>query len=108
MINLKNLITEGSKKVTIPFRHVQKGGKEDDQKVDFSVHIHNHVITFLPKTSKDLDKINYLGHTKDDMSVLIKNHVKRTSKVELVPDTYYPGAGYGFNINYDKIISQIK
>lgn len=109
MINLKQLLTE-DKKVKIKFRKVLPGGKDASRDVEFSVYMWNGPrVIFLPKSSKDLDKLDELDLYKEDIAVLIENRVNSQFKeVEFKYDRRYHGAGYGFTINFEKILNKIK
>ena len=108
MIKLKNLISE-SKKLKLNFRNVLPGGIDASVDVEFSAIIVDDRFVFLPKTSKDLDKIDTLKLYKEDVAVLIENRINSQFKeVEFKYDKSYQGAGYGFNIDLNKILNKLK
>ncbi len=105
MIKLKSLITESGKNIKI----LIKGKKgEVDQLVTFAVHESDGVFVLLPKTSKELDKLDLTEH--DSSVETMKEYLKKSTNIEFKWDLQYNsrGAGYGFKINYDKIINKIK
>lgn len=111
MIQLKQLLTEGNKIIKMNFRKVLPGGIDSSRNVEFSVFTWSEParFIFLPKTSKDLDKIDELNLRWEDVGVLIENRLNDQFKeVEFKHDRKYHGAGYGFVINYDKILNKIK
>ena len=72
MINLKQLLTE-DKKVKIKFRKVLPGGKDASRDVEFSVYMWDGPrVIFLPKSSKDLDKLDELDFTINFEKILNK------------------------------------
>ena len=105
MINLKSLIAESSKNIKL----LIKGKKGDPyQLVSFSVHESDGVFVLLPKSSKELDKLDLLDH--DEVVESLKTHLKRMTDLEFKWDLNYNnhGAGYGFKLNYEYIIKKIK
>lgn len=110
MIQLKTLLTEQVTNITVPFKGVKPGGLDGDISVNFTVHIApiSGIISFMPKTSKDLDLIKSMGLHDESISILLRNHLKRKSKlvIKIAPD--YKGAGYGFRMDFDEVIKKIK
>lgn len=105
MIKLKSLLTEGSKNVKI----LINGNKGDiDQNVAFSVYESDNVFVFLPKTSKDLDKIDLVNH--DNVVDSLLSYLKKHTNLEFKWDLGYNsrGAGYGFKMDLDKILKKLK
>ena len=108
MIKLKALLTEG-KVVKFNFRNVLPGGIDASVDVQFSINTFNDRIIALPKTSKDLDKLDTLNLYREDIGVLLENDINRKFKeVEFEYDKSYQGAGYGFTINLDKLVRKLK
>lgn len=109
MINLKKLIVE-AKQVKLHFRNVLPGGIEADEDIQFSVSVYNDRIIYIPKTSKDLDKIDSLNYTnRDSLGDLIAVIINRQFKeIELKYDDTYVGAGFGFVVDLEKILKKIK
>lgn len=108
MINLKALITE-SKNTKLHFRNVLPGGIEADEDVLFSVNAYNGRITLLPKSNKELDKLDRLGFSnRDSLGDLIAVILNRPLKdVELKYDDSYPGAGFGFIVDLEKLVKKL-
>lgn len=103
MINLKNLITEGNKNVKVLIR----GGKEaGDTLVHFSVYTTNDLFVFLPKTHKMLDAL--IPYDESDTAKSIETYLKLHTKLDFDYNPSYVGAGYGFTLNFDKILKQLK
>ncbi len=114
MISLTSLmksgiqLNESSKKIKIPFRAV-KGGLDHDQVVEFQLNVreNNGTFQFLPATSKEMDKLDELDLHEDVIQILIKNHIKKTSKIILEPISGN-GPGFDFRLDYGVIINKIK
>jgi hypothetical protein len=105
MINLKSLITESTKNIKI----LVKGKRGDiDQYVSFTVFVQSGVFVLLPKTSKDLDKLDLVNHD-DAVDSMIK-YLKKNTKIDFQWSLHYNsvGAGYGFEIDYNKLLNQLK
>jgi len=102
MINLKNLITEGNKNVKV----LIKGGKDGDTLVHFSVYTTNDLFVFLPKTSKMLDVL--MPYNETDIGKSIETYLKKHTNLQFDYNPTYVGAGYGFTLNFDKILSKLK
>ena len=108
MINLKQLITEG-KVIKLPFRKVLPGGIDAGFEALFSVYAHDSRIALIPKSSKELDKLDTLDFHREDIGVLIKNRLNDQFKeVKFNYDKNYQGAGYGFTIDMHSIIKKLK
>lgn len=108
MINLKQLIVEG-KKVKYEFRNVLPGGIDASVQVEFQVNSYDNKLVVLPKTSKDLDKINTLNLYREDIGVLLENRINDSFKeVEFNYDKTYQGAGYGFVVNLENLVKKLK
>jgi hypothetical protein len=108
MIKLKQLISEG-KKVKYNFRNVLPGGIDASVDVEFSAMVSDNRFIFLPKTSKDLDKIETLNLDRSSIEILLENRINEKLKgIELVRDKTYQGAGYGFVIDLNKILNKLK
>jgi len=104
MINLKQLINESTKNIKV----VIKGNRGDvDQNVAFTVFVQNGVFVFLPKSSKDLDKLELVEHN-NAVDAMLK-YLKRTTKIDFEWSLHYnsTGAGYGFELDYNKLLNQL-
>lgn len=66
------------------------------------------VIAFIPKTSKDLDKIDSLGNTsKLDICEQLAIFATKKTKIEFIPFEDYVGAGYAIKINVDDLVKKL-
>ena len=63
----------------------------------------------VPKSNKELDKLDRLGYSNRDMlGDLIAVILNRPLKdVELKYDDSYPGAGYGFIVDLEKLVKKL-
>ena len=102
MINLKQLITEGSKSVKIYF----KVKESSTQNGAFSVFEYDGVFVFLPKTSKDLDKLELVEY--NTLVETLLDYLKKQTSLQFDWDPTYRGAGYGFNLNLNQILNKLK
>lgn len=104
MINLKNLITENTKTIKVLIKSRERG----DQNVSFLVFIQGDVFVFLPKSSKDLDKLEKVDH--DNIVDSILSYLKKHTKLDFNWSVSYNqhGAGYGFEMDHNKIIGLLK
>jgi tricorn protease-like protein len=108
MIKLKQLISEG-KKVKYNFRNVLPGGIDASVDVEFSVMVYDNRFIFLPKTSKDLDKIETLNLDRSAIEILLENRVNDKLKgIELTRDKTYQGAGYALILDLNQILNKLK
>lgn len=104
MIKLKDLITENTKVIKV----LLKSRKQGDQNVSFLTFTQNEVFVFLPKSNKDLDKIDKLE--QDDVVDSILLYLKKHTKIDFTWSLSYnrSGAGYGFEMDHNKIIGMLK
>jgi len=101
MINLKELINEGTKNVKLLVRN----RTNTDELVQFSVYTTNDLFIFLPKSSKMLDILEEV-----DESVIAKSiemYLKKRTNLVFDYNPTYIGAGYGFTLNFDKILTKL-
>lgn len=102
-------MTEGSGKSTFNFRNVKRGGVDASVDVEFSIHLSDSTFVFIPKSSKELDKIDTLPLDKVEVGLLMENRINAQFKeIEFKLNKNYSGAGYGFSIDLDKILNRIK
>lgn len=110
-IKLKALITEGSLKKKLPFLNPDKTGKEFIY-IQFTIMSHGNRITLIPSTSKDLDNIATLDMSDHEMQINLLdkflNGGNRLTNIEFIVDDSYKGAGFGYNVNLDKIAKKLK
>lgn len=67
------------------------------------------VISFIPKTSKDLDKRDQLGNTsKRDICKQLAIYAMKKTKLKFEPFDGDEGAGYSITLNVDDIIKKLK
>lgn len=104
MIKLKELITENTKTIKVLVKNKNLG----DQNISFLVFIQSEVFVFLPKSSKDLDKIINVEHENVIDSII--SYLKKHTKLDFEWSTSYnsSGAGYGFEMNHNKILGMLK
>jgi len=103
MINLRQLITENTKHVKI----LIKGNRgEVDQLVSFMIYVDSGTIVFLPKTSKDLDKLDLIDN--EIVGDSLTNYLKKSIKLDFKWDVSHNAtrAGYGFAFDYDKLLNK--
>lgn len=102
MISLKSLLTEG-KRVNIPIT---------GEKITFTMMIgRDGRVIFLPSSSAELDKIDGMRSewgSSDAINNEIKLYLEKQLKVPFEHDRDYPGSGYAFTIDLDKLISKLK
>ena len=99
MINLKSLLTENTKNVKISIKSVS---------VAFLIFIQGNTFVLLPKTSKDLDKLDLVIH--DDIADTLLKYLEKQTKLNFKWSNSYNnyGAGYGFDLDLDKIMEKLK
>jgi len=104
MINLKSLLKENTKNVKILIRNKVLG----DQNVSFLIFIQGSTFILLPKSSKDLDKLEPMIHQDivDGLLTYLEKHTKLSFKWSISYNTH--GAGYGFDLDLDKIMEKLK
>ena len=108
MINLKQLITEG-KRIKLNFRNVLPGGIDASVDVEFQVNSYDGRLLILPKTSKDLDKLDTLLLDREGIAIIIENRINDQFKeIEFKRDNTYQGAGYGFTVDLEKVVKKLK
>tara|TARA_Y100000401_G_C8272165_1_gene198922 strand:+ start:273 stop:608 length:336 start_codon:yes stop_codon:yes gene_type:complete len=67
------------------------------------------VISFIPRTSKDLDKKDQLGNTsKSDVSKQLAKFAEKKTKLKFNSFDGYEGAGYAITLDVESIIKKIK
>lgn len=66
------------------------------------------VIAFIPKTSKDLDKIDSLGNTsKLDICKQLAIFAMKKTKMFFVPFEDYVGAGYAIKLDMTDLVKKL-
>ena len=103
MIKLKNILNENA---PIVFPHPEDGSRV----AAFSVNQNftkdsKHLIIFMAKTSKDLDKIQGMGDTIK--TAILEYANKQFREIQFVMDTDYEGAGYAIRIDLEPIIKKL-
>lgn len=117
MIKLKDILYEGYGGHTVKIHIRSLDRNKSDQYPAFLVKLAGNyqdepIIQFIPKSSKDLDKIKELGD--DDASIKeavlksLKAFAEKKTKQQFFMYNQYPGAGYGLIMNLEGIVSKIK
>lgn len=99
MIKLKNLLKEESIKIDI----------KNIKDVNFGIHSNGITIIFIPKTSKDVDKLDELGFTQYQIQdILVEYCKKKLRGFEFDRSISYKGAGFGVDLDMDSLIKKLR
>ena len=119
MIKLKDLLNEGPNfygKAKVVLTSKAKDAEMPSQYVEFNF---NYVspdfmgigptLVCIPKSSKDLDKIDSLGSiSKDDITKQLADFASKRTKQRFVPIAYRHREQYTIALDYEPILKKIK
>lgn len=110
-MKLTDILNEGKIVIT----SVDKKSELPSNFVDFQVsggrttYDGKSVISFIPKSSKDLDKIDQLGNTsKLDITKQIAKFAEKKTKIKFLPFDRHEGAGFAILVDIDDIVKKLK
>ena len=119
MIKLRNLLNErvhfyGNAKVLLQSK--AKDAELPSQQVEFKFNYaypdflgEGPTLTCIPKSSKDLDKIDTLGSiSKDDITKQLADFASKRTKQRFVPIAYRHREQYTIALDYEPILKKIK
>ena len=125
MIKLKDILNEGKQvlnemifygKAKVVLQSKAKDAQMPSQYVEFNFnYVHPNyldkgpTLVCIPKSSKDLDKIDSLGSiSKDDITKQLADFASKRTKQRFVPIAYRHREQYTIALDYEPILKKIK